>query len=186
MLNWNTQEFQLMFNRQHVQVLAICRHFKTQHTEEPLIEFKDILLLPTIEIYQISWIDNYQIELPPPPIWKEKEKGRAEEKPQLSSLGYIIMDQKNLFYQLPKLICVDCRKKLSTMGTYIKNNKKWSTTTKYYCRLCVLKKFGQSKQQDKWDNTLCLICGKILPDEELWNDVPGRGKICNEAYSTTP
>ncbi|KAG9299509.1 hypothetical protein G9A89_020680 [Geosiphon pyriformis] len=41
-----------MFNRQHVQVSAMCRHFKTQHSKELLIEFEDTLLLPTIKIYQ--------------------------------------------------------------------------------------------------------------------------------------
>ncbi|KAG9302275.1 hypothetical protein G9A89_008766 [Geosiphon pyriformis] len=31
----------------------------------------------------------------------------------------------------------------------------------------------------------CLTCGKILPDEELWNDVPGRGRTCDEACQYT-
>ncbi|KAG9306685.1 hypothetical protein G9A89_004232 [Geosiphon pyriformis] len=43
---------------------------------------------PTIETYQVSWVNDYRTELPPPPTWKEKEKGRAEKKPQLSSLEY--------------------------------------------------------------------------------------------------
>ncbi|KAG9287160.1 hypothetical protein G9A89_003008 [Geosiphon pyriformis] len=51
-LDWNTQELQLMFNRQHTRVPATCRHFKNQHTEEPLIEFKDTSMPPTIETYQ--------------------------------------------------------------------------------------------------------------------------------------
>ncbi|KAG9302007.1 hypothetical protein G9A89_021051 [Geosiphon pyriformis] len=100
----------------------------------------------------------------------EKGKGRAEEESQLSLLGYVTLDQKNLFYQPPRLICVDCGKKLSTMGTCIGDNEEWPTTTKYYCRPC------------KWDHTPCLVCGEILPDERLWNDVSGRGGTCNEAY----
>ncbi|KAG9297983.1 hypothetical protein G9A89_018811 [Geosiphon pyriformis] len=67
-LNWNTQELQLTFNGQHVQVPATCGHFKTQHTEEPLIKFEDTPLPPTIEIYQVSWVDNYQTKLLLPPI----------------------------------------------------------------------------------------------------------------------
>ncbi|KAG9287989.1 hypothetical protein G9A89_017584 [Geosiphon pyriformis] len=30
----------------------MCRHFKNQRTEEPLIEFKDTSMPPTIETYQ--------------------------------------------------------------------------------------------------------------------------------------
>ncbi|KAG9304143.1 hypothetical protein G9A89_019705 [Geosiphon pyriformis] len=52
--DWNTQELQLMFNGQHAQVLTMCGHFKTQCTKEFLIEFKDTLMPPTIETYQVS------------------------------------------------------------------------------------------------------------------------------------
>ncbi|KAG9288240.1 hypothetical protein G9A89_021271 [Geosiphon pyriformis] len=40
-------------------------------------------------------------------------------------------------------------------------------------------------QTFKWDNMPCLACGKILPDEGLWNDVPGRGETCNKACQYT-
>ncbi|KAG9298363.1 hypothetical protein G9A89_003180 [Geosiphon pyriformis] len=120
----------------------MCGHFKNQCTEEPLIEFKDTSMSPTIKTYQVSWVDDYRTELLPPPTWKEKEKGRAEEEPQLSSLEYITSDQRNLFYQPPRLICIDCGKKLSTMGTCIGDNEEWPTTTKYYCRPCLLERFG--------------------------------------------
>ncbi|KAG9286143.1 hypothetical protein G9A89_010157 [Geosiphon pyriformis] len=133
-LNWNTQELQLTFNRQHAQVPAMCGHFKTQHTKELLIEFEDTSILPTIETYQVSWVDDYQTELLLPPTWEEKRKGRAKEELQLLSLGYVTLDQRNLFYQPLKLICVNCEKKLSTMDTCIGDNKKWPTITKYYCR----------------------------------------------------
>ncbi|KAG9306986.1 hypothetical protein G9A89_000900 [Geosiphon pyriformis] len=79
--DWNTQELQLTFNGQHAQVPATCRHFKTQHTEELLIEFEDTLIPPIIETYQVSWADDYQTKLPLPPTWEEKRKGRAEEEP---------------------------------------------------------------------------------------------------------
>ncbi|KAG9290648.1 hypothetical protein G9A89_011611 [Geosiphon pyriformis] len=57
-LDWNTQELQLMFNGQHAQVPATCGHFKTQCTKEPLIEFEDILMPPTIETYQKNLDDQ--------------------------------------------------------------------------------------------------------------------------------
>ncbi|KAG9299688.1 hypothetical protein G9A89_006404 [Geosiphon pyriformis] len=110
---------------QHAQVPAICRHFKNQCTKKPLIEFKDTSMPPTIKTYQVLW-----------------EKAELKKNPNY---------QRNLFYQPPRLICVNCGKKLSTMGA------------------C------------KWDHTLCLACGEILPDEELWNDVPGRGGTCDKA-----
>ncbi|KAG9296058.1 hypothetical protein G9A89_011910 [Geosiphon pyriformis] len=146
----------------HARVLAMCGHFKTQRTKEPLIEFKDTSLPPTIKTYQVLWADDYQTELPPPPTWEEKEKSRAEEEFQLLSLGYVTLDQRNLFYQPPKLICVNYEKKLSTMGVYIGDNKEWPT-----------------------DNMPCFTYGKILPDEELWNDVLGREETYDEACQYT-
>ncbi|KAG9306844.1 hypothetical protein G9A89_005745 [Geosiphon pyriformis] len=120
----------------HAQVPATCRYFKTQHTEEPLIKFEDTSMPPTIKTYQVSWVNDYQTELLPPPTWEKKGKGRAKEEPQSSSLRY-------------------------------------PTTTKYYCR------------PYKWDNTPCLICGEILPDEGLWNDVPSKGRTCDETCQYT-
>ncbi|KAG9286072.1 hypothetical protein G9A89_022749 [Geosiphon pyriformis] len=68
----------------HARVPAMCEHFKNQCTEEPLIEFEDTLMPPTIETYQVLWADDYRTELPPPSIWEEKEKNRAEEELQSS------------------------------------------------------------------------------------------------------
>ncbi|KAG9284583.1 hypothetical protein G9A89_004625 [Geosiphon pyriformis] len=63
----------------HARVPTTCEHFKTQCTKKPLIEFEDTSMPPTIETYQISWMNDYQTELPPPPTWEEKRKGRAKE-----------------------------------------------------------------------------------------------------------
>ncbi|KAG9304192.1 hypothetical protein G9A89_019754 [Geosiphon pyriformis] len=54
------------------------------------------------------------------------------------------------------------------MSACIRDNKEWSTATKYYCRPC------------KWDHMPCLTCGKILPNEGLWNDVSGREETYDE------
>ncbi|KAG9300172.1 hypothetical protein G9A89_010582 [Geosiphon pyriformis] len=168
----NTQKFQLMFNEQHAQVPATCRHFKTQCTKESLIEFKDTSLSPTIETYQVSWADDYRTKLLPLSTWEEKGKGRAKEEPQLSLLGYVTLDQKNLFYQPPRLICVNCGKKLSTMGACIGDNKEWSTTTKYYCRPCLLERFEQPKRQDKEGTcdkaSLNRLNGYSHDDHKIW------------------
>ncbi|KAG9298205.1 hypothetical protein G9A89_002693 [Geosiphon pyriformis] len=66
------------------------------------------------------------------------------------------------------------------MSTCIKDNKEWPTTTKYYCRPCIIERFRKLKQQGKWDSTLCLVCSEILLDEEFWNNVPGRRGTCDE------
>ncbi|KAG9286166.1 hypothetical protein G9A89_010180 [Geosiphon pyriformis] len=79
-LDWNTQELQITFNEQHAQVPAMCKHFQVQSSKEPLIEFEDTTLPPTIEIYQVLWADDFRTELLPPPTWEEKKKGKAEEK----------------------------------------------------------------------------------------------------------
>ncbi|KAG9300335.1 hypothetical protein G9A89_011408 [Geosiphon pyriformis] len=62
-----TKKLQITFNEQHAQVPATCGHFKIQNFEQPLIEFKETNSLPTIETYQVSWTDNFQMELPLPP-----------------------------------------------------------------------------------------------------------------------
>ncbi|KAG9298019.1 hypothetical protein G9A89_018847 [Geosiphon pyriformis] len=90
----------------------------------------------------VSWADDYRTELLPPLTWEKKGKDKAEKEPQSLSIGYITLDQRNLFYQPLRLICVDCRKKLSTMDACIGDNKEWPTATKYYCRPCLLERFG--------------------------------------------
>ncbi|KAG9303533.1 hypothetical protein G9A89_018429 [Geosiphon pyriformis] len=47
------------------------------------------------------------------------------------------------------------------------NDKKYQIATKFYCHSCL-------------DNEPCLACEKTLLDEEMWNDIPGRGETCNE------
>ncbi|KAG9303959.1 hypothetical protein G9A89_005869 [Geosiphon pyriformis] len=71
-----------------------------------------------------------------------------------------------------QLVCVDCNKKLSLMSACYDDNKEYSTATKFYCHLCIIKWFGCPKRQKKWDNKLCLTCGTILSDKEIWNDIP--------------
>ncbi|KAG9291866.1 hypothetical protein G9A89_012151 [Geosiphon pyriformis] len=58
------------------------------------------------------------------------------------------------------------------------NNKEYQTATKFYCHACLIEHFGRPKQVGKWDNTPCLACRETLLDEEIWNNIPGRGGIC--------
>ncbi|KAG9305897.1 hypothetical protein G9A89_016549 [Geosiphon pyriformis] len=66
------------------------------------------------------------------------------------------------------------------MGTCCGNNKEYSMTTKFYCCPCIIEHFGQPKQQGKWDNQSCLTCETILPNEEMWNNIPGHGGTCDK------
>ncbi|KAG9285602.1 hypothetical protein G9A89_009242 [Geosiphon pyriformis] len=106
-LDWNTQELQIMFNGQHVQVPIMCGYFKTQDIKPLLIKFKDTIPLPIIETYQLS----------PPPTWEKKGKKRAEE--ESPPWGYPIKIMKN--GQPPPNIIVDfvCWKDLGNQNNKI-------------------------------------------------------------------
>ncbi|KAG9286835.1 hypothetical protein G9A89_012385 [Geosiphon pyriformis] len=75
-------------------------------------------------------------------------------------------------YCRPKLECVNCGKKLLSMGACCGNDEKYSMATRFYCHPC-------------WDNQLCLTCGTILPDEGMWSDIPKCGGTCDETYQYT-
>ncbi|KAG9303513.1 hypothetical protein G9A89_018409 [Geosiphon pyriformis] len=65
------------------------------------------------------------------------------------------------------------------MGACCGDDEEYQTATKFYCCACLVKCFERPKQVGKWDNTPCLICGEILFDEGMWNNIPGRGEMCN-------
>ncbi|KAG9295374.1 hypothetical protein G9A89_013403 [Geosiphon pyriformis] len=69
------------------------------------------------------------------------------------------------------------------MGACCGNNKEYQMATKFYSRACHVERFGRPKRVRKWDNTLCIVCGKTLLDKEMWNDIPGRGETCNMAIA---
>ncbi|KAG9287557.1 hypothetical protein G9A89_019618 [Geosiphon pyriformis] len=65
------------------------------------------------------------------------------------------------------------------MGACCNNDKKYQMATKFYCRTCLVKHFGRPKQVRKWDNTPCLACGETFFNERMWNNIPGRGGMCD-------
>ncbi|KAG9307323.1 hypothetical protein G9A89_017151 [Geosiphon pyriformis] len=77
-----TQELQLSQNGQHMQVLAMCGHFKPNHitTSMPLIDLEEEKLKPTWEAYQASWADVDHNELPPIFTWNDNNKGKKEQR----------------------------------------------------------------------------------------------------------
>ncbi|KAG9307308.1 hypothetical protein G9A89_017136 [Geosiphon pyriformis] len=167
-------------NGQHTCVPAMCGHFKSIiMPSTPLIEFEKEKEKPTWENTDQNWkTDNDQDK---PANW-EKGKKKEEETILTNSTyslnTYILLPPSN-YYQ-PKLEYIDCGKKLSSMSTCYSDNKEYSMTTRFYYRPCIIKCFGRPKQQEKWDNQSCLTCKTILPNERMWNDIPGHGETCNE------
>ncbi|KAG9291778.1 hypothetical protein G9A89_012063 [Geosiphon pyriformis] len=58
--------------------------------------------------------------------------------------------------------------------------KEYETHTCYFCKACHRERFGSPKKSGKWDNTPCLTCGDMLPEECNWIDVAMRGGVCNQ------
>ncbi|KAG9284833.1 hypothetical protein G9A89_003756 [Geosiphon pyriformis] len=132
------------------------------------------------ETNDLTWTDNEQEEASSRK-WNEnkrKEKEKKERTPPMTNsynfYTYHTLQQFN--YRRPRLVCIDCGKKLLSMGACCADDKEYHTATKFYCHPCLLECFGQPKRQGKWDNQSCLTCGKILLDEgicphdndELW------------------
>ncbi|KAG9286795.1 hypothetical protein G9A89_012345 [Geosiphon pyriformis] len=137
----------------------------------------------TWETNNLTWTDNEQEEASSWEWNEDKRKGKEKEEgmpPTTNSYNsYTHYTSQQFNYQQPRLVCINCGKKLSSMGTCCGDNEEYHTTTKFYCRSCLLECFGQPKRQEKWNNQLCLACGETLLDEEMWNDISGHGGTCN-------
>ncbi|KAG9290761.1 hypothetical protein G9A89_011724 [Geosiphon pyriformis] len=83
------------------------------------------------------------------------------------------------------LKCKDCNKKLFSIGAWVASDKDYWTCTHYYCKLCHHKHYEYPKRQDKWNNELCLTCEEQLLNKEMWNDIPGRERICDTSCQYT-
>ncbi|KAG9296958.1 hypothetical protein G9A89_003672 [Geosiphon pyriformis] len=67
----------------------------------------------------------------------------------------------------------DCHKKLSLMGACISSEEEYENHTCYYCK-------AYHRESGKWNNTPCLTCGDILPEECNWINVAIRGGVCDQ------
>ncbi|KAG9307766.1 hypothetical protein G9A89_023331 [Geosiphon pyriformis] len=75
----------------------------------------------------------------------------------------------------------NCHKKLSSMGACISPEEEYENHTCYYCKACHRESWGHLiKRSGKWDNTPCLTCGDMLPEECNWIDIAMRGGVCNQ------
>ncbi|KAG9306954.1 hypothetical protein G9A89_008714 [Geosiphon pyriformis] len=57
--------------------------------------------------------------------------------------------------------------------------------THYYCNRCNKEKYGYPKRHGKWDEEPCLACGEPLPRGCNWNNLPGRGRMCDATCQYT-
>ncbi|KAG9288564.1 hypothetical protein G9A89_003439 [Geosiphon pyriformis] len=161
-------ELQLMYQGQHIHVPAMCNHFKMPPREKLLIKLEKKKEKPIWEAYQT---DNDESK--PISSWKWEEnkenkgKGKEKETTQTTTAYNIHTISQQSTYCRPKLICVNCGKKLSSMNAFCGDDEEYYTTTKFYCHSCLFEHFGQPKRQEKWNNQSCLTCGKTLLDEGM-------------------
>ncbi|KAG9284274.1 hypothetical protein G9A89_002084 [Geosiphon pyriformis] len=67
------------------------------------------------------------------------------------------------------------------MGACISPEKEYENHTCYYCKACHREQWGHLiKRNRKWDNTPCLTCEDMLPEECNWIDVAMRGGVCDQ------
>ncbi|KAG9294680.1 hypothetical protein G9A89_008159 [Geosiphon pyriformis] len=153
-----------VLNGQHTCIPVTCGHFKTTNLTTPLIEFEKEEKKPTWEAYQ----------LPPVSLKKERERKKNQQPTTNSNSTYnSYTTPHQSIYCCPKLVCIDCNKKLSSMGTCCGNDEEYTLTTKFYCHPCVIKHFERPKRVGKWDNKPCLAYGETFLDKGIWNDIPG-------------
>ncbi|KAG9287275.1 hypothetical protein G9A89_008905 [Geosiphon pyriformis] len=81
-------------NGQHMQVPAMCGHFKTTNTTAPLIDFEEEKPKPTWKAYQVSWADKEHNKLPPILSWDDNGKGKQTNKLTWETNDLIWIDNK--------------------------------------------------------------------------------------------
>ncbi|KAG9297934.1 hypothetical protein G9A89_018762 [Geosiphon pyriformis] len=149
-------------------VPATCGTFNKRSEKAPVFEFKEEKEMPLIETYMALGLTSN---------WAEE----TEQKIFEGSRGW-----RKVRYSTPEpqkqppyisLKCKDCNKKLLLIEACISPEEKYETRTCYYCKACHRKRFEHPKRSGKWDNTSCLTCRDMLPEEYNWIDVAMRGGV---------
>ncbi|KAG9290205.1 hypothetical protein G9A89_022181 [Geosiphon pyriformis] len=175
-LNWETQELTISYQEQHAQVPATCGTFNKCSEKAPVFEFKPEEKKLFIETFMaLGSMSNWADET-------EQEHFTPHSEPKTS--------EWNIPYSKPEprkqhpyisLKCKDCHKKLSSMGACISPEEEYENYTCYYCKTCHREQWGHLiKMSGKWDNTPCLTCEDMLPEECNWIDVAIRGGVCDQ------
>ncbi|KAG9293019.1 hypothetical protein G9A89_016381 [Geosiphon pyriformis] len=162
--------------QQHARVPAICGTFNKHSEKAPAFEFEPEEEKPIIETFMAlgstsNWADE-----------TEQEHFTPHTKPETSgwNIPYSKPEPRKQRPYIP-LKCKDCHKKLLLMEACISPEKEYENHTCYYCKACHREQWGHLiKRSGKWDNTPCLTCGDMLPEECNWIDVAMRGGVCDQ------
>ncbi|KAG9302623.1 hypothetical protein G9A89_007327 [Geosiphon pyriformis] len=170
-LNWETQELKISYQKQYTIVPATCGTFNKRLEKAPIFEFEEEKKMPLTKTYMALRATSN---------WAEETKQEIfEESKRWKKVRYSTPEPwKQPLYILLK--CKDCNKKLSSMEAYISPEEEYETRTCYFCKACHREQFGSPKRSGKWDNTPCLTCGEMLPEECNWIDVAMREEVCNQ------
>ncbi|KAG9304031.1 hypothetical protein G9A89_005941 [Geosiphon pyriformis] len=143
----------------------------TADEKAPVFEFEEKKEMPLTETYMaLGSTSNWA---------KETEQEIFEESRRWKKVRYFIPELQKQPLYIP-LKCKDCNKKLLSMGACISPEEEYETRICYFCKACHRERFGSPKRSGKWNNTPCLICGEILPEECNWIDVAMREGVCDQ------
>ncbi|KAG9295564.1 hypothetical protein G9A89_003867 [Geosiphon pyriformis] len=147
--------------RQHAQVLATCGIFNKHSEKAPAFEFEPEEEKPIIETFMaLGSMSNWANKT-------EQEHFTPHSKPETPgwNISYSKPEPQKQRPYIP-LKCKDCHKKLSSMEACISSEEEYENHTCYYCKACHRKQWGHLiKKNRKWDNTSCLTCENMLPEE---------------------
>ncbi|KAG9300313.1 hypothetical protein G9A89_011386 [Geosiphon pyriformis] len=167
--------------QQHARVPATCGTFNKHSEKAPAFEFEPEREKPIIETFMAlgstsNWADKTEQQ-----YFSTNDSFKTEEP---------VTPRWNVLYSKPEprkqhpyipLKCKNCHKKLSSMGACISPEEEYENHTCYYCKTCHKEQWGHLiKRSGKWDNTPCLTCGDMLPEECNWIDVAMRGGVCDQ------
>ncbi|KAG9291205.1 hypothetical protein G9A89_004608 [Geosiphon pyriformis] len=93
----------------------------------------------------------------------------------INSFGLMTKEQD---YQLPKLECSVCKKKLLSIIACSTPDKDPRNLTHYYCNYCNKEKYSYPERHGKWNEKPCFTCGELLPRG-------CRGETCNTTCQCT-
>ncbi|KAG9287172.1 hypothetical protein G9A89_003020 [Geosiphon pyriformis] len=175
-LNWETQELTISYQGQHARISAICGTFNKCSEKAPAFEFEPEEENPLIETFMAlestsNWADETE---------QEHFTPHSESETSGWNIPYSKPEPKKQRPYIP-LKCKDCHKKLSSMGACISPKEEYENHTCYYCKTCHRERWGHLiKRSGKCDNTSCLTCGDMLPEECNWIDVAMKEGVCDQ------
>ncbi|KAG9305366.1 hypothetical protein G9A89_011499 [Geosiphon pyriformis] len=173
----------LVMNTLQYQALipATCSTFNKHSEKAPAFEFELEEEKPIIETFMaLGSISNWADETEQQYFSTNNSLETKEPVTTRWNVSYSKPEPRKQCLYIP-LKCKDCHKKLSSMGACISPEEEYENHTCYYCKACHRKRWGHLiKKSGKWDNTSCLTCGDMLPEECNWIDIAIKGGVCDQ------